>query len=277
MITQHIAIVSEAPSISLSELAPVSAAIQKQATRDFGPIWNVQATIDCFGSLEDMPGGYWPITLRESNDPADPNGIHEDENEQPFALVYVREGWSISISHEVLEMLVNPFGRKTVSGPSPVPNQGRVDFMLEVCDPCEARSYLVNGIAVSDFYTPHYFDPVTNSSVRYSFTGALTEPRQVLNGGYLSWYEPVAGKLFRQSIFGNKMLITDLGKHVPTGQSLRSIIYAKTPDAYRARVPAAELVLAQTEALSTVRLAARSRAEMLRRHISKLAKNKNEA
>ena len=43
---------------------------------------------------------------------------------------------------------------------------------------------------MSDFYTPRFFDPLVAPGVRYSFTGALTEPRQVLRGGYLSWARP---------------------------------------------------------------------------------------
>jgi hypothetical protein len=34
--------------------------------------------------------------------------------------------------------------------------------------------------------SPNYFDPMSASGVRYSFTGAITQPRQVLRGGYLS-------------------------------------------------------------------------------------------
>ena len=58
---------------------------------------------------------------------------------------------------------------------------------MEVSDPCEASefAYSVNGILVSDFYTPKYFDPVAAPGVRYSFTGSLTGPLQMLRGGYL--------------------------------------------------------------------------------------------
>ena len=47
----------------------------------------------------------------------------------------------------------------------------------------------MNGVLVSDFYTPHYFDPMKAPGVRYSFTGKITGPRVVLRGGYLSWKE----------------------------------------------------------------------------------------
>ena len=91
-----------------------------------------------------------------------------------------------------MEMLVDPFGRRMVAGDVPQElGQGRVSYLVEVCDPCEfaAFAYSSNAIRVSDFYTPAYFDPVYADGVQYSFTGAVKGPRQVLNGGYLSWQE----------------------------------------------------------------------------------------
>jgi hypothetical protein len=57
---------------------------------------------------------------------------------------------------------------------------------------------------VSDFYTPHYFDPVTSASVRYSFQGSIKEPLQVLKGGYLSWYDPASKTWWQRTWFGAK-------------------------------------------------------------------------
>jgi hypothetical protein len=38
-------------------------------------------------------------------------------------------------------------------------------------------------------------------SVRYSFTGAITEPRQVLKGGYLTWHDLVSQKWWHRAWF----------------------------------------------------------------------------
>ena len=47
-----------------------------------------------------------------------------------------------------------------VSGLSPNGKE-RVHYLVEVCDPCEDGkcAYYINGVLVSDFYTPDYFDP----------------------------------------------------------------------------------------------------------------------
>ena len=70
---------------------------------------------------------------------------------------------------------------------------GKFEYLVEACDPCEDNSYAytINGIAVSDFITPHFYDPMVTAGTRYSFTGAVKAPRQILPGGYISWVNTV--------------------------------------------------------------------------------------
>ncbi|MGZ5047424.1 MAG: hypothetical protein ACXWF0_09310 [Usitatibacter sp.] len=206
MLMRHVALVSEKSSVTMRELSGVAAALQKQAGRDLGPIWNIEATVTAFERLEDLPLDYWPVVIQDDIGDPQAAGYHEDKNGQPFALIQYSQGWTLTASHEVLEMLVDPFGRRLVAGQSPIAKQGRVRFLVEVCDPSEAEgnAYHVNGVLVSDFYTPHYFDPVKSAGVRYSFTNAITEPKQVLKGGYLSWYDSETKSWWQRSWFGTK-------------------------------------------------------------------------
>jgi len=197
MLPAHVALVADGVPVEPSQLTRVAAALSKQVLRDFGPIWSVNATVDAFVKLEDVPVDYWPIIVQKDVQGA--LGYHEDENGQPFAVVELASDWSLTASHECLEMLADPYGRRLRAGNLPEQaiaagvKPGRVEFLVEVCDPSEdgKYSYDINGLAVSDFYTPHYFDPVKASGVRYSFTGAVDAPRTVLRGGYLSWRNPV--------------------------------------------------------------------------------------
>lgn len=241
MLLRHVALVSETQSISFPELGRVSAALQKQAIRDLSPIWKIQATVDAFGRLEDVPVGYWPIIIEDDIHTPGAAGIHEDDSGQPFALVTAGDGWSLTASHEMIEMLVDPFGRRLTAGQSPKPGQGRVEFLVEPCDPSEDTrfAYVINGITVSDFYTPTYFATVANPAFRYSQTGAITAPRQVLKGGYLSWHDPVTDHWFQETFFsGNKPRFRDLGKLTASGnKSFRRLIYDVTGESFEARRP----------------------------------------
>jgi hypothetical protein len=43
-------------------------------------------------------------------------GYHQDSYGQPYALVEYSASWSLTASHEVVEMLVDPWGRRVVAG-----------------------------------------------------------------------------------------------------------------------------------------------------------------
>jgi len=250
MLVRNVALVTEESAIPMSELTAVAAALQKQASRDFGPLWKLESTVTAFQTLDQLPLGYWPVIIKD--DIGDPSaaGFHEDEHGQPFSLVQYSQGWTLTASHEVLEMLGDPFGRRLVAGQSPKTGQGRVRFLVEVCDPCEAEefSYSVNGIQVSDFYTPHYFDPVATATVRYSYTGAITAPRTVLKGGYLSWYDSATRAWWQRTWFGDSATDRQLSELKVANGNIRQAIdrlteleRAKATKRSHERVPLAAL------------------------------------
>jgi hypothetical protein len=212
MQTQHIALVPEVAGINASELARVSAALQKQVIRDLAPIWQVTATVDAFPHLEDVPVGYWPIILAFGELGSD-EGVHCDRKGQPYALIEMCPSWSLTASHVCIEMLIDPYGNRTVVGPSPRSDQGSVEFLVDICDPCEdARyGYTVNDVLVSDFCTPEFLAQIPSGKERYSFTGAIEAPYQVLPGGRLSWYEPAGNRWWQRNHFGGAARDTDLG------------------------------------------------------------------
>jgi hypothetical protein len=51
----HIAIVSLTSEVSMRSLLQATAALQKQVTRDFMPIWGFPATVDAFEDLHSVP------------------------------------------------------------------------------------------------------------------------------------------------------------------------------------------------------------------------------
>src|SRR6266566_2445156 len=225
MLARHVALVSQTHHVQLDQLVVATAAIQKQITRDFGPIWGIPADVAAFGKLSDVPLGYWPIIIRDDIHEQGAAGIHLNKrNGQPFALVQFSDNWTLTTSHECLEMLADPSGNRTQAGNSVKPGQGRVEYLVEVCDPSEAAqfAYSANGVLVSDFYTPNFFDPVATAGVRYSFTGAITRPHQVLDGGYLSWLDPESNHLWQLFVEGGRSDFDDRGEVPGDMENLRS-------------------------------------------------------
>ncbi len=277
MLPRQVALVSEVSDISASELAIVSAALQKQATRDFGPTWEVPCTVDSFAHLEDVPIGYWPIIVRTDIQDPGAAGVHSDQQGQPFALVQYSNSWSLTASHECLEMLADPFGNRLVAGQSPKEDQGRVEFLVELCDPCEDASfaYTVNTVLVSDFITPHYYDPVGSAGVQYSFTGAIPGPRQVLQGGYLSWHDPVSDHWWQAVFFGAELQFRDLGVMTQMKGSLRETIDAMTPhpQLMKGLDPNDKRLQAASAKMNAAGAATNARAQAWRKQIEALLSN----
>ena len=263
----NIAIVSLTREVTTRSVLQVSAALQKQVTRDFVPIWGFPATVDAFEDLTSVPNDYHHVIIfsdpRELIDlleqqvgelPAQVlldefqrgsiTGIHLNElTRQPFALVAASDAWTVVLSHEVLELLADPSGNHLIAAAHPFDAERRVRYLIEVCDPCQALWYPVNGVPVSDFYTPRYFDPVSVKGIRYSFTGSLQEPRQILEGGYLTFLDPLDSALY-QVRFGDSQPVRVAGLDVLARSSapLRTIVDTSpgTPQLSLATLRAAE-------------------------------------
>jgi len=106
---------------------------------------------------------------------------------------------------------------------------------VEACDPCEADNcaYPIQGVAVSDFITPHFYDPIVTPGTRYSFTGAITAPRQILKGGYISFINPQAGEV-QQILYVDPSKPPQLMNLGPAqGASLRRWVHQKSDDLVR--------------------------------------------
>lgn len=194
----QVGLVDKTGEIDPELVQAAAAALNVQVTRDLPQFWNVQATVTYLPSPKKIPAGVWPVFLVKSLPPGE-GGFHLDKHNQPYAEVIASpksQEWTIDASHETLEMLVDPSGNRLQSSTSIEIKNGKIQdgtsqfgYLVEACDPCEADKYGygIQGIAVSDFLTPHFYDSAPTPGTRYSFTGALQKPRQILPGGYISW------------------------------------------------------------------------------------------
>src|SRR5258708_15005334 len=84
---------------------------------------------------------------------------------------------SVSASHELVEMLVDPGINLMTTGPDP-----KTVYAYESADPVESLSFPVNGIQMSDFIYPSYFENFHEAgSVRFDQMGKVKKPFEVLS------------------------------------------------------------------------------------------------
>jgi hypothetical protein len=273
MARNHFALVSEVKDHSWADLLSVSAAVQKQLIDDVAPVWGIYGSIDAFPALDVVPPDYWPVIVSDEFD-FPPLGFHHDLDGNPFALVKHTDSWSMSVSHEVIEALIDPDGDRWTTAPSVVPEQGTVEHLVEVCDPAEAAaySYEIDGILVSDFYTPHYFDDEFRPGVRYSFRGNLTRPRQVLPDGYLTWRYPRDGMIWQDRRFGGTQGPQPIGPDDEGDESPRAWVDRVTPhrELERGLPEDHPKLIHAIERMHATRAAAQDRARRLRDRIAEL-------
>jgi hypothetical protein len=285
----YVALVSLTSRVPARRLMEAAAALQKQVTRDFGPMWGIQATVNAFEDLTSVPNDYYHVII--FGDPAELRGRVEQQigeplalrlidafegkrlegihvntfTRQPFALVMAGDddAWTVAVSHEVLELLVDPFGNRLVAAAHPRTPEQRVKYLVEVCDPCQTAWYTVNGSRVSDFYTPRYFDPVNVDTARYSFTGSLRYPLDILDGGYLSWLDPRDSGLYQlQGGTTQPVLVADLAELSRSTAPLRAVVDADptTPQIESVRLSPADSARAALDARRAAQEAARGTA-----------------
>jgi hypothetical protein len=77
---------------------------------------------------------------------------------------------------------------------------------------------------VSDFITPHYHDPSESRGARYSFTGAIKEPREVLVNGYVSFNDVLDDAWYVASNAGGVMKFKKISNATPE-KSLREHVH----------------------------------------------------
>jgi hypothetical protein len=185
--------------VDASTLPPIAAALTKQAQQHFAVpppySYGVAATIRTASSPHDVQPDEWVIGLLAKADQPGALGYHDQTPDgNPFIRVFPildkQDGGdlSVTISHEVCEALADPNGARAAQW-----KDGRF-WAYEVCDAVEATSYVIDGVKVSNFCLPPFFEPVANlSGLKLDWMGLCKQPLEILPGGYGQWFDPSKG------------------------------------------------------------------------------------
>jgi hypothetical protein len=158
-------------------------ALQVFVDECLAPVWHTPATL--VPSRKELPGA-WTLVFLDDADRAETLGYHKLlKNRLPLAKVFVRpslkhrEPVSVVASHELAEMLVDPGNSFWCLGSK------RKLYAYEVCDAVEQVQFKLDGMAMSDFLYPAYFQTIRQArSTQFDYLGKITRPFQVLRGGF---------------------------------------------------------------------------------------------
>ncbi|HZS28160.1 MAG TPA: hypothetical protein VFB76_13090 [Candidatus Angelobacter sp.] len=160
------------------------AALQVYVNKYVAPVWGTPAKLIKTRSFRK---GAWAMVFLDNAGNADAEAYHDlTPDGLPLAKIFVKTTLdmgdlvSTSASHELVEMLVDPAtNMMTTRGNS------KIMYAYESADPVEELSFRVNGIPMSNFVYPAYFENFHKpGSVQFDHMKRVHKPFQILAGGY---------------------------------------------------------------------------------------------
>ena len=226
-----IAVLNQSTLVTNDQVATMTRAIAHQVKLDAAPLWDrTPAAVIYYSAAADLPPNAHVITVVDTiqNQPQGVLGFHtEDKGGRLWGVVAAKPeidadaeiltgDWSVSsvLSHEVLELFIDPNCNLWATN-----DQGKV-YSFEVCDPVEAPTYTVDSVAVSNFVTPAWFDPLSEQkgTTQFDKLGLLTESFSILKGGYAVY----AAEGAEHQVFGEQF--PPWRKHMKTGTMSRTTL-----------------------------------------------------
>jgi hypothetical protein len=184
--------------------------VNRQIKFDFEPYWSLGAMLRLEGKsttkpetieLRDMRGDA-VLYLWNGSDVDNAVGYHEANNRGiPFGFVFTKlakelgESWTVTLSHEALELIADPEVNLLVQGPHPSQPGKYVFYWYEMCDAVQAETYKIEGVEVSNFLLPLYFTGGDESGGRNDFLGQSHRGKTLVSfglnpGGYVGYFNP---------------------------------------------------------------------------------------
>ena len=197
-----ISIINFSNDLSEQQIQEAIRAVNRQITEDFIPIWGSgrilrlhAATYDLAdeNTLADDPirGESVLYIINEGSLPG-ALGYHAlNALGRPYGFVFTEslEDWTVTLSHEALELIVDPTVNIFVPGSDPRDPQNTVLHTYEVCDAVERTIYEIDNIMVSNFITPTYFTEGDEAGTRNDFLGVGVESFRATQGSHLAFYD----------------------------------------------------------------------------------------
>jgi len=213
----QISVINASTVLNDNEIRTVVNALQQQVTNDFRPAWGIDAELTFVPTGATPPTGTWWLTILDDTDQAGALGYHDLTPDglplgKVFAGTDMKSGnsWTVTASHELLEMLADPNINLTVFVQNA--NTAGMLYAYEVCDACEAdnNGYNIGNVLVSDFVYPSWFESFRmEGSTQFDQTNHIQAPLQLLSGGYIGIFTVSDGTGWTQLTAEKKLTETN--------------------------------------------------------------------
>jgi hypothetical protein len=203
-----ISVVNFTTGLQDADVQDAARAVNRQVREDFasvwGAVWELRVHATAFDAsdpdslAEETVQGEGVLYLVDESHLPGALGYHAlNTRETPFGFVFLIDPaeWTVTLSHEALELIIDPTANILVPGPDPRPGQQSnvVLHTYEVCDAVERTSYEIDGIRVSNFLTPQWFAEGNAPGTRNDFLGVGVASFGATPGSHLAFLDLQAG------------------------------------------------------------------------------------
>lgn len=212
--------------VSDAEMAAYVRAQGMQFAHDVAPYWGICPGVEFVpGATAPALASAAPAWCTDTIDVQDALGYHdEDENGNPYIRVADLPGydWRTTASHECLELAKDSSANLWAQAGS------RQLVAYELADPVEGDTYEIDGVPMSNFVLPAWFDPRASAGSRLDFLGKLSQPLTMTAGGYMIVWSLIGEPT---QVFGAHVHEVQPGLHIHFGPAVslerRAAVIAK--------------------------------------------------
>ena len=201
-----IAVINFSTQLNDQDIQHAIRSVNRQVVEDFMPIWGagriskLHAPVFDPTDINSLAGDpvYADSVMYLVDEGLLPGalGFHDlNARDMPFGFVFILDtnDWTVTLSHEVLELVIDPTVNIFVPGPDPRNTANLVLHTYEVCDAVERTTYKIDEIDVSNFLTPSYFTIGEAIGTRNDFLGVDVPSFGVTENSHIAFLDLSTG------------------------------------------------------------------------------------
>jgi hypothetical protein len=162
----------------------LTSTLQKCFDQYFLPVWGYPVKL--YNTDAPKPTD-WQFLYIDDADTAGALGYHDlTKDGQPVSKVFVKttledhQVVSVTACHELFEMVIDPIANLWAQAAD------GTEYAYEMSDPVEEDTFPVDGILMSNFVHPSWFEPFKHPpGTKFDHLGLLTKPFSMTKGGYM--------------------------------------------------------------------------------------------
>jgi hypothetical protein len=215
----QIALIDESGNYTFEQLQKIARILTFQTQNHYWKYWGKTGEVVAYQHESEAPQSAWRCRIVSEMEEKDKglNGFHLTEIRNGVTYPYLKvlyhgKETERTISHEMLETWEDPYVNNFMLVKATDANRESIEILVEISDPVQNSDfgYEIEGILVSNFFLPSFYNLVHIAGTKYDYMGWIEKPRQLLDGGYIS-FKDAKGVWWQAFNRQNQLIFKKLG------------------------------------------------------------------